>query len=109
MKIFVDENIPLGQAAFQDHGEITRFAGRSLTRADLAGADALIIRSITKVNAGLLAGTPVRFVATATIGTDHVDQAYLRDRGIGFASAPGCNANSVGEYISAALTLFESS
>ena len=107
MKIFVDENIPLGQEAFQEHGKITRFAGRSLSRADLAGADALIVRSITKVNADLLSGTPVRFVATATIGTDHVNQAYLKERGIGFAAAPGCNANSVGEYVSAALTRLE--
>ena len=107
MKIFVDENIPLGKEAFQDHGEVRTFAGRSLTRADIIDADALIIRSITKVNAGLLDGTKVRFVATATIGTDHVDQAYLKGRGIGFASAPGCNANSVGEYVSTALTRLE--
>jgi erythronate-4-phosphate dehydrogenase len=107
MKIFVDENIPLGQEAFQDLGEVVRFAGRSLTNADLKTADALIIRSITKVNAALLKGTPVRFVATATIGTDHVDQTYLKANQIGFASAPGCNANSVGEYISSALTSLE--
>jgi erythronate-4-phosphate dehydrogenase len=109
MKIFVDENIPMGREAFQDHGEVATFAGRSLSRADLAdaSADALIVRSITKVNADLLSGTPIRFVGTATIGTDHVDQAYLRKQGIGFSSAPGCNANSVGEYVSAALTRLE--
>jgi erythronate-4-phosphate dehydrogenase len=59
------------------------------------------------VDAALLEGTPVRFVGTATIGTDHVDQAWLAARGIGFASAPGCNANSVGEYVASALTWLE--
>lgn len=107
MKIWVDENIPMGVEAFADHGEVTRFAGRGLARADLAEADALIVRSITRVNAGLLEGTPVRFVGTATIGTDHIDQEYLRGRGIGFSAAPGCNANSVGEYVAAALTHLE--
>src|SRR5437879_1977970 len=103
MRIWVDENIPLGKDAFQTHGEVTTFAGRGLTRQDILTADALIVRSITKVDAKLLSGTPVRFVGTATIGTDHVDQTYLREQGIGFTSAPGCNANSVGEYVTAAL------
>jgi erythronate-4-phosphate dehydrogenase len=107
MRIWVDENIPLGKEAFSAHGEVVTFAGRALTAKAIAQADALIIRSITKVNAGLLEGTPVRFVGTATIGTDHVDQAYLSARGIGFAFAPGCNANSVGEYVTAALTHLE--
>jgi erythronate-4-phosphate dehydrogenase len=107
MKIWVDENIPLGGEAFSAHGEVIRFPGRSLARKDIAEADALIVRSITRVNADLLEGTPVRFVGTATIGTDHVDQPYLASRGIGFTSAPGCNANSVGEYVTAALTHLE--
>jgi erythronate-4-phosphate dehydrogenase len=107
VKIWVDENIPMGDEAFSDHGEVIRFAGRGLTRADIAQADALIVRSITKVNAALLEGTPVRFVGTATIGTDHVDQEYLRAKAIGFSSSPGCNANSVGEYVTAALTWLE--
>ncbi|MEO7425970.1 MAG: erythronate-4-phosphate dehydrogenase, partial [Fibrobacteria bacterium] len=104
MRIWVDENIPLGKEAFSAHGEVVTFAGRTLGARDIAQADTLIIRSITKVNAGLLEGSPVRFVGTATIGTDHVDQAYLAARGIGFSSSPGCNANSVGEYVTAALT-----
>lgn len=104
MKIWVDENIPMGKEAFSAHGDVVSFAGRALTRKDIAEADALIVRSITRVNADLLEGTAVRFVGTATIGTDHVDQAYLGSRGIGFSSAPGCNADSVGEYVTAALT-----
>ncbi len=103
MRIFVDENIPLGREAFEPYGEVIRFAGRKLQKSDLGDCQALIVRSITKVNSELLQGTPVRFVGTATIGTDHVDQAWLKEQGIAFASAPGCNANSVGEYVTAAL------
>lgn len=107
MRIWIDENIPMGREAFAAHGEVTLFAGRGLKRADLAAADALLVRSVTRVDANLLEGTPVRFVGTATIGTDHVDQPYLASRGIGFSSAPGCNANSVGEYVASALTWLE--
>jgi erythronate-4-phosphate dehydrogenase len=105
MNIWVDENIPLGRETFGPYGSVTTFVGRGLTRADLKTADALAIRSVTKVDAALLQGTPVRFVGTATIGTDHVDMAWLAAQGIGFSSAPGCNANSVGEYVTAALLL----
>ena len=81
----------------------SRGAGRAITPDDLDGADLLIVRSITKVSAELLEGSSVRFVGTCTIGTDHVDTAYLEQRGIAFSSAPGCNANSVADYITAAL------
>jgi erythronate-4-phosphate dehydrogenase len=105
MNIWVDENIPLGKETFGAYGAVTPFAGRGLARADLGKADALLVRSVTKVDAALLEGTPVRFVGTATIGTDHVDLPYLAGRGIGFSSAPGSNANSVAEYVTAALLM----
>ncbi|MEW6359483.1 MAG: 4-phosphoerythronate dehydrogenase PdxB [Planctomycetota bacterium] len=103
MRIIVDENVPYGAEAFGTLGDVVRCAGRSVTSEAVRDADALIVRSITKVNETLLAGSKVRFVGTCTIGTDHVDEAYLRKRKIGFASAPGSNANSVAEYIAAAL------
>lgn len=103
MRILVDENIPQGDTAFAPYGEVIRFHGRKLTAADLKDCQALIVRSITKVNAALLEGSPIAFVGTATIGTDHIDQAYLAQRGIGFASAPGCNAMSVADYVTALL------
>jgi erythronate-4-phosphate dehydrogenase len=103
MRLFIDENIPQGPSVFSTYGEVTTFAGRALRREDLRDADALLVRSITKVNADLLEGTPVKFVGTATIGVDHVDQEYLRARGIGFSAAPGCNARSVAEYFAGAL------
>jgi erythronate-4-phosphate dehydrogenase len=66
-------------------------------------ADLLLVRSVTKVNASLLAGSRVRFVGSATIGTDHIDETWLQNKGIGFAAAPGCNAGSVAQYLAAAL------
>lgn len=98
-----DENIPFAREAFAAFGEVRTLPGREIVRAALSDADLLLVRSITRVDAALLEGTPVRFVGTATIGEDHVDADWLRDRGIGFASAPGCNANSVAEYVTAAL------
>lgn len=103
MHIVADENIPFVKEAFGSLGRVTTVAGRRLTRSALARAEMLLVRSVTRVGPELLEGTPVRFVATATIGTDHIDTAYLRSRGIGFASAPGSNADSVAEYVSAAL------
>lgn len=103
MLVVVDENIPYGREAFADFGEVIPLPGRNMTAADLADADLLLVRSITKVNRDLLDGTPVKFVATATIGVDHIDEPYLRERGIGFSSAPGCNAMSVADYFTAGL------
>src|SRR5690606_18300884 len=94
---------PQGREVFSAYGAVTTFHGRKLTASDVKDADALIVRSITKVNKGLLEGSRVKFVGTATIGVDHVDQEYLKARGIGFSAAPGCNARSVAEYFVAAL------
>lgn len=106
IKIICDRNQPQVEDAFGRLGEVVTLPFSQITREALRGADALICRSTVKVNAALLEGTPVKFVGTCTIGTDHVDEAYLRARGIGFAAAPGCNANSVSEYILAAILNF---
>lgn len=103
MKIVADENIPLIEAFFNPLGSVTRLPGRSMTAADIKDADALIVRSVTKVNADLLAASKVSFVGTCTIGVDHLDQDYFAAHSIAWSSAPGCNANSVVEYVYAAL------
>lgn len=103
VKIVADPNIPFVREAFGSLGEVALVPGRKMTAADVRDADCLLVRSVTPVNAALLEGSRVRFVATATIGVDHVDRAYLDRRGIGFASAAGSNANSVAEYVVAAL------
>ena len=103
MKIFADENMPLVEELFAGRGEITRGPGRHLTAKQLADVAVLLVRSVTKVNAELLEGATVKFVGSATSGIDHVDQKYLQRAGIEFAYAPGCNANSVAEYVVAVL------
>ena len=103
MRIVADENIPYAVHAFSSLGEVATMHGRTVSRDALSDAEILLVRSVTKVDKGLLAGTSVRFVATATIGLDHIDQDYLRSRDIALASAPGSNANSVAEYVVAVL------
>ncbi len=104
IRLLADENMPGVEAccellATQADIEVTRRPGRQLGAADVAAADILLVRSITRVDAALLAGSPVRFVGTATIGTDHLDLPWLAEQGIAWASAPGCNARAVGEWV----------
>lgn len=103
MKIVADENIPFVAECFSSIGEVEVVPGREITPSIIAHADILLVRSVTKVDSKLLANSKVRFVATATIGTDHIDVGYLSQNHIGFASAPGSNANSAAEYVIAAL------
>jgi erythronate-4-phosphate dehydrogenase len=103
MKIIADQNIPFVKECFSSIGDVSLFAGRQITPTVVENADLLLVRSVTNVNAKLLDGSKVKFVATATIGTDHIDLDYLQKRNIAFASAPGSNANSVAEYIVTAL------
>ncbi|WP_250463228.1 4-phosphoerythronate dehydrogenase [Microbulbifer litoralis] len=103
LTIVADENIPALEEYFGDLGEIQRVNGRSLGREQLLRADILLVRSVTTVDESLLAGTPVRFVGSCTIGTDHLDTAWLERQDITWSAAPGCNANSVVEYVFCAL------
>ena len=102
-RLLVDANIPHAEAAFSPYGVLSRKPGREITRDDLRETDILLVRSVTTVDASLIEDTPVRFVGTATAGTDHVDTEALRARGIGFASAPGSNAASVVDWTVSAL------
>lgn len=107
LNIVADENIPGLDTWFGDLGEITRVAGRNLSRAQLENADVLLVRSVTEVNEVLLRGTPVRFVGSCTIGTDHLDIPWLEAQGIAWSAAPGCNANSVVEYVFCTLAALD--
>ncbi|PCJ39746.1 MAG: 4-phosphoerythronate dehydrogenase [Moraxellaceae bacterium] len=107
MKIVVDENMPLVDAFFKGFGSVVHKPGRLITHDDLLDADALLIRSVTPVTASLLEGTAVQFVGSATIGVDHIDQDYLVKQGIGWASAPGCNADAVVNYVLTCLLELE--
>lgn len=105
MKILVDENMPYARELFARLGEVKAVPGRPIPVAELDDADALMVRSVTKVNGPLLDGKGIRFVGTATAGTDHVDQDYLHQAGIAFSAAPGCNAIAVVEYVFSALLM----
>lgn len=108
MRIVADENIPLLDAFFAGFGEIQRLPGRSIDQAAVADADILLVRSVTPVTRELLEGSPVRFVGTCTIGTDHLDLDYFQEAGIQWSSAPGCNARGVVDYVlGSLLTLAE--
>ncbi|MET0355386.1 MAG: 4-phosphoerythronate dehydrogenase [Cellvibrio sp.] len=103
MKILADENIPLVKEFFQSIGEVITRPGRTMINSDTLSASALLVRSVTNVNEVLLKASDVNFVGTCTIGIDHLDQQWLQNNHIAFSSAPGCNANSVVEYVYAAL------
>lgn len=107
MRIVADAGILAVEDCFRDIGDLVLVSGRELRREHLLEADALLVRSITPVNAALLHGTPVRFVGTATSGTDHLDLDYLRSQQIEFVHTKGSNANAVVDYCFAALAWAE--
>lgn len=103
MNIICATNMPFAREAFSTLGDVRIMEGRDISAADVKVADILALRSTTQVDRALLEGSRVRFVGTATIGTDHLDLAYFDQAGIRWCFAPGCNANSVSEYVTAAL------
>ncbi len=103
IRLLADENIVGLSQLPTDEVTVTAVPGRQLSRSQLVGFDALWVRSVTRVDEALLAGSSLRFVGTATAGVEHIDQAALKDRGIAFAAAPGSNANAVVEYVLAAM------
>lgn len=103
MKIVADKHIPFLEGVFEPYAEVVYINGRSITHEDIIDADAMIIRTRTKCNAELLDGTSVKIIATATIGTDHIDLPYCAERGIEVHNAEGCNAGGVMQYVFSAL------
>ena len=105
MKIVADKNMPLLAETFGRHGEVQLLNGREICNADLADAEVLLVRSVTRVNEDLLSGTGIRFVGSATIGIDHLDTVWLEANNIAWAHAPGCNANAASQYALAMMWL----
>lgn len=101
--ILVDADIPLVERYFSPYGEVRAVPGHRIGRSDVAWADALIVRSVTRIDRQLLGGSRVGFVGSATAGVDHVDQDWLRDADIRFAAAEGANASAVADYVLSAL------
>ncbi len=101
--IVADRDIPLLHEMLAKTGKVRYVDGRAITSELLGNAEILLVRSVTQVDKRLLSGSRVVFVGSATAGIDHVDVEYLRERGIVFGHAPGSNADSVADYVVAAL------
>lgn len=102
--IIIDKNIPFIKGALDSVADVTYLSASEMTSESIKNADALIVRTRTQCNAGLLHGGKVKFIATATIGFDHIDTKYCKNHGIVWKNAPGCNAESVAQYIGSALS-----
>ena len=103
MKIVADIDVPFLSGVFEPYGNVIYRKGLEISREDVIDADALIVRTRTRCDASLLEGTSVKMIATATIGTDHIDLDYCRNAGIEVANAAGCNAGGVMQYVFSAL------
>ena len=103
MKIVADKHIPFLEGVFEPYSEVVYIDGREINHNDIIDADALVIRTRTKCNEALLEGTKVSMIATATIGTDHIDLDYCREHNIEVYNAQGCNAGGVMQYVFSAL------
>jgi erythronate-4-phosphate dehydrogenase len=103
MKIVIDDKIPFIRGVFDPYAEVLYLPGGEIRREHLRDADYLIVRTRTQCNRDLLENTRIRFIATATIGFDHIDTSWCEKNGIAWTNAPGCNSGSVAHYIAAAL------
>ena len=99
LHIVCDENLAITPMLESYASTLVRKPGREICLQDVIQADALLVRSVTRVNEELLSGSAVKFVGTATAGTDHIDEQALENLGVAFSAAPGMNANAVAEYV----------
>lgn len=102
MKIIADKNIPFLEGRIED-ADLVMLPARDINADTVRDADALIVRTRTHCDAALLKGSKVKFIATATIGTDHIDLPWCAEHGIIVRNAPGCNAPGVALYVWNAL------
>lgn len=103
MRIVADENIPFLKGILEPYAEVVYLPGKEISPGIVRNADALIIRTLTICNKELLDGSSVKFIASATIGYDHIDVKYCKKQEISWTNAPGCNSSSVQQYIAAVL------
>ena len=108
MQVIIDKGIPFFEGVFPPEIEVLHLSPEEITSLSVQNADALIVRTRTNINRDLLQGSRVRFVATATIGFDHIDQDYCREAGIHWVSCPGCNAQAVCDYVQEAISSMKS-
>jgi erythronate-4-phosphate dehydrogenase len=106
MKIVIDDKIPYINHALDNYAEVECLPAIAISKSKLVDCDAMIIRTRTRCDAELLEGTSVKFIASATIGYDHIDTSYCKSHGITWTNAPGCNSGSVMQYLAAALLYY---
>jgi erythronate-4-phosphate dehydrogenase len=103
MKVVIDKDIPFIKGVLEKYAHVTYMPGSAISKKDVVDADALIIRTRTQCNEKLLEGTKVRFIASATIGFDHIDTEFCKAHNIQWTNAQGCNSSSVQQYVAATL------
>lgn len=103
MKIVADTNIPFLKGVLEPYAEVVYMDGRSINREAMMDADAIVIRTRTRCSEETLSGTNVKMIASATIGTDHIDLQWCHENGIEVRNAEGCNAGAVANYIFSAM------
>ena len=103
MKIVADRDIYRIEETFSSAGELVLLPGREISNQDVHNADALIVRTTTKITSTLIQNSTLKFIGSATSGFDHIDVNSLQKCGIEFSHAPGCNANAVVDYIFSAM------
>ena len=107
-QVIIDKGIPFLEGVFPPEIDVRYLSPEDITPETVRCADALFVRTRTQINKELLQGSNVRFVATATIGFDHIDQDYCREAGIRWVSCPGCNAQAVCDYVEEAISSIKS-
>ena len=107
-QVIIDKGIPFLEGVFPPEIEVLHLSPEDITPESVRYADALFVRTRTQINKELLHGSNVRFVATATIGFDHIDQDYCREAGIHWVSCPGCNTQAVCDYVEEAISSIKS-
>lgn len=104
MKILIERNIPFVNGLLEPYAEVSYTGAAEFTPDTVKDADAILVRTRTRCDSRLLEGSSVRFIGTATIGTDHIDLPWCASAGIEIANAPGCNAPAVGQYVLSAIS-----
>lgn len=105
MKILADAHIPYLRNIAEQFGEVTYLPGNQFSKENIKDKDALIVRTVTHFDEKILDGSRVKLICSATIGYDHIDTEYCDSHGIAWRTAPGCNANSVEQYVTASLLI----
>lgn len=104
LSIVIDDKIPFIKGILEPYANVTYIPGHEIKNEDLKKTDALVIRTRTRIDETLLKGTSIKFIASATIGFDHIDRQSCQALGVQWVNAPGCNSGSVYQYVASALS-----